>query len=102
MNSKHPQYDGVGGLYDLPWGDDHVYTNISAHTRVAWQVDGPILELGAGTGKECIELAARGLHLVGLELSPQTATLPVSKVEARLSKPQRALLEIVVGDTIRE
>jgi len=98
MNSKHPQYEAVADIYDRAWGDDRGSTDISAYTRLASQTNGPILEMGAGTGRVCIELAANGHKVVGLELSPKMAAIAGCKAEERLSKPQRELLEIVVGD----
>ena len=98
MNSKHPQYDAVADLYDRAWGDDRGSTDISAYITVASQAEGSIREMGAGTGRVCIELAARGHHVTGLELSRKMATLARAKTKERLSKPQQASLRIVVGD----
>ncbi len=98
MNPKPPQYDAVAALYDRAWGDDRGSTDISAYIRVASQVNGPILEMGAGTGRVCIELAARSHHVMGLEISPKMAALANAKAKERLSEPQLALFKIVVGD----
>src|SRR5579863_6929702 len=98
MNSKDSQYDAVADLYDRAWGDGRGSTDISAYTRLASQTNGPIIEMGAGTGRICIELAANGHHVIGLELSSKMAGIANAKADESLSTTQRALLEIVVGD----
>ncbi len=98
MNLKHPQYEAVADIYDPAWGDDRGPTDISAYKRLGSQTNGPILEMGAGTGRVCIELAARGHHVVGLELSRRMAAIAVCKAKQRREDLQRGRLKIVVGD----
>ncbi|MGI8756378.1 MAG: class I SAM-dependent methyltransferase [Acidimicrobiales bacterium] len=52
---------------------------------------GPVLELGVGTGRLAIPLAARGLVVVGLDASP-------AMLERMAAKPGGAEVEALVGD----
>ncbi len=63
----------------------------AADTRLAGDIDlyaglapdgGSMLELGAGGGRVAFELAARGFHLVGVDLSPAM----LDKAQARLAQ----------------
>lgn len=53
--------------------------------------DGRVLELAIGTGRVALPLAARGVPVAGIELSPDM-------VEQLRSKPDGDALEVVVGD----
>ncbi|HEY0485125.1 MAG TPA: class I SAM-dependent methyltransferase [Mycobacteriales bacterium] len=60
--------------------------------RLALLADGgPVLELGIGTGRLALPLAARGLTVAGIDGSPDM-------VAALRAKPGGADLEVVVGD----
>src|SRR5262245_59527878 len=53
--------------------------------------DGPVLELAVGTGRIAIPLAATGLHVDGLDISPEMA-------EQLRAKPGGERVEVTIGD----
>jgi hypothetical protein len=57
----------------------------------AWAGDGPALELGIGTGRIALPLAATGLRVDGIDISP-----PV--VEQMRTKPGGDKIEVTIGD----
>ena len=75
------------------------YDETAAHLPVEPVVDvlaelaasGPVLELGIGTGRIGLPLARRGLHVEGIELSPEM-------VAQLREKPGGADLPVAVGD----
>src|SRR5215468_395549 len=72
-------YDEVpAALYDTiyPQRDD-----ISEYEKMAAQTGGPILELGCGTGRVLLSLAAQGYSVVGVDNSAQM----LAGLEQRLS-----------------
>lgn len=75
---------------------DQWYANISdVEATVAAVAElaagGPVLELGIGTGRLALPLAARGVEVSGVEASP-------AMVERLREKPGGAALPVVVGD----
>lgn len=93
-----PQYDAIADVYDPVWGDDRSTADSFSYTTIASQSDGPILEMGSGTGRVCIDLAAIGHQVVGLELSPKMAAIATAKARERLDGVKRAKLEIIIND----
>src|SRR3954454_20440660 len=53
--------------------------------------DGRALELAIGTGRVALPLSARGVDVVGIELSP-------AMVEQLRAKPGGAALDVTIGD----
>jgi SAM-dependent methyltransferase len=62
--------DRIADVYDewYPGGTDAVADVVTALCRLAGS--GPVLELGCGTGRLAVPLAATGLEVVGLDASP--------------------------------
>jgi SAM-dependent methyltransferase len=54
-------------LYDIEYAD--MSEDVAYYQAIAWQADGPILELGCGTGRLTIPMADTGAHMVGVDLS---------------------------------
>jgi SAM-dependent methyltransferase len=86
-------YERLGPLYDR-WcaGVDH---DIAFYVLTCEGAAGPIIELGAGSGRIAVELARHGHHVIALDASP--AMLAQARRRAqRLGVDE--LLETVVGD----
>jgi SAM-dependent methyltransferase len=60
-------YAPIADLYDLSYGD---YTDdIDFYENLAQAVDGPVLELGVGSGRVALRLAEDGYDVVGIDTS---------------------------------
>jgi SAM-dependent methyltransferase len=63
-------YDPIARLYD-PWSSS-VIEDISFYVEEALAAgDGPVVELGVGTGRIAIPTAMAGAHLIGVDSSPE-------------------------------
>jgi SAM-dependent methyltransferase len=74
-------YDNIARLYD-PWSRS-VVEDVSFYIEEATRSGGPVLELGVGTGRVAIPVAAAGIHVVGIDLS--AAMLEVARERAGLA-----------------
>jgi SAM-dependent methyltransferase len=61
-------YDNIARLYD-PWSRS-VVEDVAFYVEEAVRSGGPVLELGVGTGRIAIPVAAAGISVVGVDLSP--------------------------------
>lgn len=66
-------------------------TDAAVERLAALAGDGPVLELGIGTGRLALPLRARGLDVAGIEGSPEM-------VDVLRAKPGGDRLEVAVGD----
>jgi SAM-dependent methyltransferase len=82
--------DNIADVYDdwYPPGPE-VAAAVDALARLAG--DGPVLELGIGTGRLALPLAARGVTVHGVDSS-------AAMTEVLRAKPGAERLEVVVGD----
>jgi len=78
-------HDAENGAYS---GDLALWEELAA------EADGPILDLGCGTGRVALHLARRGHHTVGLDLEPEL-------VAALTARAAGLPLRAVVGDARR-
>jgi SAM-dependent methyltransferase len=86
-------YEQLGALYDR-WcaGVDH---DIAYYVLACEGAEGPIVELGAGSGRIAVELARHGHRVIALDAAP--AMLAAAELRARRYGVEQ-LLESVVGD----
>jgi SAM-dependent methyltransferase len=84
-------YEQLGALYDR-WcaGVDH---DIAFYVLACEGADGPIIELGAGSGRIAVELARHGHRVIALDAAP--AMLAEAELRARRYGVE---IETVVGD----
>jgi SAM-dependent methyltransferase len=82
--------DGFADVYD-DWYHDISDIEATVNTLVPLAGDHPLLELGVGTGRLAIPLAAQGIKVFGLDTSP--AMLDVLR-----AKPGGDLVETSIGD----
>ena len=89
-------YDSFAEVYDLFYAD--IEDDLEMYLGFAERTGGPILELGAGTGRVSIALAEAGHTVVGLELSDDMRAIAQQKIaEAQLTDRVR----MVTGDMRR-
>ena len=62
-------YDAWADVYDAVYS--YVRDDLPFYVREARRVEGPVLELGCGTGRVAIALARAGVEVVGVDFSPR-------------------------------
>lgn len=85
--------DSIAGMYD-DWVEVVLgarNTSDAVACLFALAGDAPVLELGIGTGRLALPLAASGLRVIGIDASPRM-------LEKLRAKPGGAELEVIVGD----
>ena len=60
-------YDAIAELYD-PWSVS-VVEDVAFYLEEARRSDGPVVELGVGTGRSAIPIAAEGIRVIGVDSS---------------------------------
>jgi len=68
--TKRPQpspYDAIAGLYDA-WSAS-VTEDVAFYLEEARRAGGPVVELGVGTGRIAIPIAADGIRVIGVDAS---------------------------------
>jgi SAM-dependent methyltransferase len=74
-------YDNIARLYD-PWSRS-VVEDVAFYVEEAVRSGGPVLELGVGTGRIAVPVAAAGVDVVGVDLS--AGMLEVARERAELA-----------------
>ena len=74
------EYDPFARFYDLFFGQRT--EDLPMYRDFALAADGPILELGCGTGRVLVPLARDGHHLTGLDLSAPMLAIAQARAEA--------------------
>jgi SAM-dependent methyltransferase len=74
-------YDAIAWVYD-PWSRS-VVEDIPFYVEEAVRSGGPVLELGVGTGRIALPIAAAGIEIVGVDLSARM--LEVAQARAELA-----------------
>jgi len=83
--------DDAADDYDQLHADAFAEAEATADALAALAGDGPVLELGVGTGRLALPLAARGLEVHGIDASP-------AMVERLRQKPGGNDIRVVIGD----
>ena len=60
-------YDSIAELYD-PWSAS-VVEDVAFYLEEARRSGGPVVELGVGTGRIAVPIAANGIHVIGVDSS---------------------------------
>ena len=66
--TPHASFDRFARFYDEDYRDYDA--DVEAIVHLAQEMDGPVLELGCGTGRLLLPLAATGLPVTGVDVSP--------------------------------
>jgi SAM-dependent methyltransferase len=86
-------YDAIARLYD-PWSRS-VTEDVGFYVGEARKVEPPVVELGVGTGRIAVPIAADGIRVIGVDSSP--AMLDVCRERAELAGVAE-LIELRLGD----
>jgi SAM-dependent methyltransferase len=91
----HPEFDAMSKWYDFDY-ERRVRADLPFYLRCAKEGGGPVLELGAGTGRVTAFLAKAGFETVGVELS----SAMLARAEARRERMGAAggRMKLVHGD----
>jgi len=91
MPPQPSPYDAIAELYD-PWSVS-VTEDVAFYLAEARRTRGPVVELGVGTGRIAIPIAADGIRLIGVDSSP--GMLEVCRRRAELAGVE---LDLRLGD----
>jgi SAM-dependent methyltransferase len=86
-------YDSIARLYD-PWSVS-VTEDVDFYVGLAKEADGPVVELGVGTGRIAVPIAAAGVSVIGVDSS--RGMLEVCAEAAALAGVSQ-LVDLRVGD----
>ena len=93
-----PLYGEFAEQYDVRYPGQTsigVDGDIAFYTRLAREANGPVVELGAGTGRVAIPIVLAGVGVLGLDLSPRM--LAIARRKAAEQRIEREL-SLVVAD----
>src|SRR5438034_9853538 len=91
MAQEPSPYDAIAEVYD-PWHRS-VTEDIDFYVEEARRSGGPVVELGVGTGRIALPIAADGIHVIGVDSSR-----PMLDVCARRAALAGVELDLRVGD----
>jgi SAM-dependent methyltransferase len=95
----HPRqrsaYDAIARIYD-PWSRS-VVEDVGFYVEEALAAEGPIVELGVGTGRIAIPTAAAGIPVIGVDSSP--GMLEICRDHAAFAGVE-ALIDLRLGDLL--
>ena len=86
-------YDPIAGIYD-PWSRS-VTEDVSFYVDHALASGGPVVELAVGTGRIAVPIAQAGIHVIGVDSSPEM--LAIARAAGEEAGVGR-LLDLRVGD----
>jgi SAM-dependent methyltransferase len=93
MNSSAALFDRFARFYDEDYRDYD--DDVAAILHLAQEMDGPVLELGCGTGRLLVPLAALGQPVTGVDISPAL----LDRARAKLATvPQGNQVTLVEAD----
>jgi SAM-dependent methyltransferase len=86
-------YDQIARLYD-PWSRS-VKEDVDFYVEEARRAEPPVVELGVGTGRIAVPIAAEGIQVIGVDSSP--GMLEVCREHAEAAGVE-ALVDLRLGD----
>jgi SAM-dependent methyltransferase len=89
------RYDTIARLYD-PWSRS-VTEDVGFYVEEARRAGGPVVELGVGTGRVAVPIAAEGIRVIGVDSSP--GMLEVCR-EAAKAAGVTELVDLRLGDLV--
>lgn len=96
MTDTHKIYEDQSALYyDLY--QDGIEGDVDFYIEEAVKTGSPVLEIGCGTGRVAIPLAAAGMEVTGLDSSPDMLELAMKKIITQDEMVQQRI-ELIPGD----
>lgn len=93
MGTNAALFDRFARFYDEDYRDYD--DDVAAILHLAQEMDGPVLELGCGTGRLLLPLAALGLPVTGVDISPALLAMAHAKLAMH---PQHSAVTLVEAD----
>jgi SAM-dependent methyltransferase len=93
MRAESSPYDAIAELYD-PWSRS-VVEDVAFYVQEARKASPPVVELGVGTGRIAVPIAAEGISVIGVDSS--AGMLAVCAERARLAGVEDRL-DLRLGD----
>ena len=90
----HDPYVSIADIYDFSYDD--FTDDIDFYENLAQSVDGPLLELGVGSGRVALPLARTGYDVTGIDTSP--SMLERGRQNLRDAGKIEGRLELLAGD----
>lgn len=87
-------YAPIADIYDFSYED--FTEDVDFYENLAQSVDGPLLELGAGSGRVAVPLAQAGYDVVGIDTSP--SMLAQARRRLKAAGKLKGSLELLAGD----
>ena len=99
QSESYDEYTSIAELYDyvVPYRERQ---DVAFFVETARESDGPVLEVGCGTGRVLIPTARAGIEITGLDLSPHMLEVCRERLKAE-PEQVRARVRLVVGDMRR-
>jgi SAM-dependent methyltransferase len=92
-NPEHPgdNYDRIARWYEVDMGQSMPFDDRGFYRAIGERAGGPVLELGCGSGRILLELAAAGLDVTGVDrsaamLASAASTARQASIEARICR----------------
>ena len=86
-------YDPIARIYD-PWSRS-VTEDVEFYVEQALASGGPVVELAVGTGRVAVPVAKAGIHVIGVDASPEMLRIAG---EYAIAEGVEDLVELRVGD----
>ena len=93
MRAGSSAYDAIAELYD-PWSRS-VVEDVAFYLAEARRAAPPVVELGVGTGRIAVPIAAEGIAVIGVDSSPGMLAVCRERAELAGAAP---LLDLRLGD----
>jgi SAM-dependent methyltransferase len=78
---KADSYHVLSRYYDAAYGSKADLRDVPFYVDLAGRVGGPVLEIGCGTGRVLLEVAARGIEIEGLDASEDQLRVLQAKLD---------------------
>jgi ubiquinone/menaquinone biosynthesis C-methylase UbiE len=91
----HEGWDDYAAYYDWENKQTVGRRDIAFWQRIAASVEGPVLELGCGTGRVALPVARQGAHVIGIDRSASMLARALTRVKRAKLQPR---IQLIRGD----
>ncbi len=91
-------YDQLGKFYEMMYGNTVLGTELELYEKLARKTGSQVLEMGSGTGRVSIHLAAHDIEIHAVDISTEMIEIARTKADTQLGIEQKNNLTIIHGD----